>query len=137
MIVIPLQVVANILRVVMDKSGSFDGPNIWVSLVFTVVNAVSCFIVLLPIIWTTRDFEVADIRDWKAPISSKKYNLFSWYFFVVLLFVNFPNIMVLFEVIASYKYLWISVVVKISNIAFYVFSWYSFKPERNNPYLPL
>ncbi|PWA92919.1 hypothetical protein CTI12_AA075700 [Artemisia annua] len=109
MIVIPLQVVANIAQVVIDESGPYGQD------------------------WNLRE---AARTDGKAAVNLMKLTLFRQYYVVVICYIYFTRVVVYaLETITSYKYLWTSVVAaELATLAFYVFTGYNFKPEAHNPY---
>uniref|UniRef100_A0A5K1FC86 GOST seven transmembrane domain-containing protein n=1 Tax=Nymphaea colorata TaxID=210225 RepID=A0A5K1FC86_9MAGN len=55
MIVIPLQVVANIAHIVLDETGPFTQDWITWKLVFLLVDVICCCAVLFPIIWSIKN----------------------------------------------------------------------------------
>ncbi|PPS08621.1 hypothetical protein GOBAR_AA12017 [Gossypium barbadense] len=115
MIVIPLQVVANIAQVVIDETGPF---------------------MLFPIVWSIKNLREAAKTDGKAAVNLMKLTLFRQYYIVVICYIYFTRVVVYaLETITSYKYLWTSVVAgELATLAFYVFTGFKFKPEAHNPY---
>ncbi|KAK7848256.1 protein gpr107 [Quercus suber] len=105
MIVIPLQVVANIAQVAIDESGPFAQDWVTWKQIFLLVDVVCCCAVLFPIVWSIKNLREAARTDGKA------------------------------ATITSYRYLWTSVVAgELATLAFYVFTGLKFKPEAHNPY---
>ena len=136
MIVIPLQVVANIAQVVIDETGPFGQDWITWKQVFLLVDVVCCCAVLFPIVWSIKNLREAARTDGKAAVNLMKLTLFRQYYIVVICYIYFTRVVVLaLETITSYKYLWTSVVAgELATLAFYVFTGYKFKPEAHNPY---
>ncbi|XWS38143.1 hypothetical protein CRYUN_Cryun19dG0105000 [Craigia yunnanensis] len=132
MIVIPLQVVANIAQVVIDETGPFGQDWITWKQVFFLVDVLCCCVVLFPIVWSIK----AARTDGNAAVNLMKLTLFRQYYIVVISYIFFTRVVVYaLETIASYKYLWTSVVAgELATLAFYVFTGYKFKPEAHNPY---
>uniref|UniRef100_A0A803L5C6 Uncharacterized protein n=1 Tax=Chenopodium quinoa TaxID=63459 RepID=A0A803L5C6_CHEQI len=112
MIVIPLQVVANIAQVVIDETSPFNQD------------------------WNLRE---AARTDGKAAVNLMKLTLFRHYYIVVICYIYFTRVVVYaLETITSYRYLWTSVVAaELATLAFYVFTGYKFKPEAHNPYFAI
>ncbi|KAK9145789.1 hypothetical protein Sjap_005692 [Stephania japonica] len=110
MIVIPLQIVANIVQVVIDESGPYAQD------------------------WFT--WKQAARSDGKAAVNLMKLTLFRHYYIVVICYIYFTRVVVYaLGTITSYRYLWTSVVAgELATLAFYVFTGYKFRPEAHNPY---
>ncbi|GLT64624.1 hypothetical protein SLA2020_371050 [Shorea laevis] len=136
MIVIPLQVVANIAQVVIDETGPFGQDWITWKQVFLLVDVVCCCAVLFPIVWSIKNLREAARTDGKAAVNLMKLTLFRQYYIVVICYIYFTRVVVYaLETITSYKYLWTSEVAgELATLAFYVFTGYKFKPEAHNPY---
>ncbi|XP_051149402.1 protein CANDIDATE G-PROTEIN COUPLED RECEPTOR 7-like [Andrographis paniculata] len=135
--VIPLQVVANIAQVVIDESGPFDQDWITWKQIFLLVDVICCCAVLFPIVWSIKNLREAARTDGKAAVNLMKLTLFRQYYIVVVSYIYFTRVVVYaLETITSYKYVWTSVVAgELATLAFYVFTGYKFKPEPHNPYL--
>ncbi|KAG6407737.1 hypothetical protein SASPL_130734 [Salvia splendens] len=114
MIVIPLQVIANISQVVIDETGPFGQD--WIA-------------------WK-QVFLLVDVTDGKAAVNLMKLTLFRPHYIVVICYIYFTRVVVNgLETITSYKYFWTSVVAgELATLAFYAFTGYKFRPEVHNPY---
>ncbi|KAL3499100.1 hypothetical protein ACH5RR_041832 [Cinchona calisaya] len=136
MIVIPLQVVANIAQVVIDESSPFEQDWVTWKQVFLLVDVVCCCAVLFPIVWSIKNLREAARTDGKAAVNLMKLTLFRQYYVMVICYIYFTRVVVYaLETITSYRYLWTSVVAgELATLAFYVFTGYKFKPEAHNPY---
>lgn len=136
MIVIPLQIVANIAQVVIDESGPFEQDWVTWKQVFLLVDVICCCAVLFPIVWSIKNLREAARTDGKAAVNLMKLTLFRQYYVVVICYIYFTRVVVYaLETITSYRYLWTSVVAgELATLAFYVFTGYKFKPEAHNPY---
>ncbi|XP_030473730.2 protein CANDIDATE G-PROTEIN COUPLED RECEPTOR 7 [Syzygium oleosum] len=139
MIVIPLQVVANIAQVVLDETGPFGQESLTWKQVFLLVDVVCCCAVLFPIVWSIKNLREAARTDGKAAVNLMKLTLFRQYYIVVICYIYFTRVVVYaLETITSYKYLWTSVVAaELATLAFYVFTGYKFRPEAHNPYFAI
>ncbi|KAL8520556.1 hypothetical protein ACS0TY_011183 [Phlomoides rotata] len=136
MIVIPLQVVANIAQVVIDETSPFGQDWVTWKQVFLLVDVVCCCAVLFPIVWSIKNLREAAKTDGKAAVNLMKLTLFRQYYIVVICYIYFTRVVVYaLETITSYKYLWTSVVAgEVATLAFYIFTGYKFRPEAHNPY---
>lgn len=136
MIVIPLQVVANIAQVVIDESGPYGHDWVTWKQVFLLVDVVCCCAVLFPIVWSIKNLREAARTDGKAAVNLMKLTLFRHYYVVVICYIYFTRVVVYaLETITSYRYSWTSVVAaELATLAFFVFTGYKFKPEAHNPY---
>ncbi|XVF51200.1 hypothetical protein PTKIN_Ptkin04bG0165400 [Pterospermum kingtungense] len=139
MIVIPLQVVANIAQVVIDETGPYGHDWITWKQVFLLVDVVCCCAVLFPIVWSIKNLREAARTDGKAAVNLMKLTLFRQYYIVVICYIYFTRVVVYaLETITSYRYLWTSVVAgELATLAFYVFTGYKFRPEAHNPYFAI
>ncbi|KAF8412067.1 hypothetical protein HHK36_000020 [Tetracentron sinense] len=136
MIVIPLQVVANIAQVVIDENGPYAQDWVTWKQVFLLVDVVCCCAVLFPIVWSIKNLREAARTDGKAAVNLMKLTLFRHYYIVVICYIYFTRVVVYaLETITSYRYLWTSVVAaELATLAFYAFTGYKFRPEVHNPY---
>ncbi|KAL0409202.1 UNVERIFIED_CONTAM: protein CANDIDATE G-PROTEIN COUPLED RECEPTOR 7 [Sesamum radiatum] len=69
MIVIPLQVVANIAQVVIDETGPFRHEWVTWKQVFLLVDVICCCAVLFPIVWSIKNLREAARTDGKAAVN--------------------------------------------------------------------
>ncbi|KAI4387559.1 hypothetical protein MLD38_005381 [Melastoma candidum] len=136
MIVIPLQVIANIAQVVIDETSPYGQEWATWKQVFLLVDVVCCCAVLFPIVWSIKNLREAARSDGKAAVNLMKLTLFRQYYIVVICYIYFTRVVVYaLETITSYKYAWTSVVAaELGTLAFYVFTGYKFRPEVHNPY---
>ncbi|XP_038977735.1 protein CANDIDATE G-PROTEIN COUPLED RECEPTOR 7-like [Phoenix dactylifera] len=136
MVVIPLQVVANIAQVAIDESSPYARDWVNWKQVFLLVDVVCCCAVLFPIVWSIKNLREAARTDGKAAVNLMKLTLFRQYYVVVICYIYFTRVVVYaFVTITSYRYLWTSVVAgELATLAFYIFTGYKFKPEVHNPY---
>ncbi|GLJ47639.1 hypothetical protein SUGI_1006410 [Cryptomeria japonica] len=139
MIVIPLQVLANIAAVVIDEAGpSIQGWVTWKQL-FLLLDVICCCAVLFPIIWSIKHLREAAQTDGKAARSLMKLTLFRQYYIVVVSYIYFTRIVVFaLKTIISYQYSWTcDLTSELATLAFYIFTGYKFRPESHNPYFRL
>ncbi|OIS98916.1 PREDICTED: protein GPR107-like [Nicotiana attenuata] len=139
MIVIPLQVVANLAQVVIDETGPFSENSYTWKQVFLLVDIVCCCAVLFPIVWSIKNLREAAKTDGKAAVNLMKLTLFRQYYVIVICYIYFTRVVVYaLETITSYRYQWTSVVAaEAATLAFYVFTGYNFRPKAHNPYFAI
>ncbi|XP_059669757.1 protein CANDIDATE G-PROTEIN COUPLED RECEPTOR 7-like [Cornus florida] len=139
MIVIPLQVVANVAQVAIDESGPYGHDLYTWKQVFLLVDVICCCAVLFPIVWSIKNLREAAKTDGKAAVNLMKLTLFRQYYVIVICYIYFTRVVVYaLETITSYQYQWTSVVAsEFVTLGFYVFTGYNFRPEVHNPYFAL
>lgn len=137
MVVIPLQVFANIANVVIDETGPFAKDwTTWKQLLI-LVDIVCCCAVLFPIMWSIRDLKKASQTDGKAARTLVKLTLFRQYYIVLFVYIYFTRVVVYaLTTVTVYKYRWVSdCAAELASLSFYVFTGYKFSPTEQNPYL--
>ncbi|KAI5657552.1 hypothetical protein M9H77_26345 [Catharanthus roseus] len=139
MIVIPLQVVANIAQVVIDETGPFGENSYTWKKIFLLVDIICCCAVLFPIVWSIKNLREAAKMDGKAAVNLVKLTLFRQYYIVVISYIYFTRVVVYaLETITSYKFEWTGVVAaELATLAFYIFTGYNFRPKAHNPYFAI
>lgn len=139
MIVIPLQVIANVAQVIIDETGPYGQDSFTWKQVFLLVDVICCCAVLFPIVWSIKNLREAARTDGKAAASLMKLTLFRQYYIVVICYIYFTRVVVYaLETITSYQYQWTSVMAaELATVAFYVFTGYNFRPKVHNPYFAL
>nr|GMC64691.1 protein GPR107-like [Ipomoea batatas] len=138
-VVIPLQVVANVAQVVIDETGPFgESSDTWKQ-IFLLVDIVCCCAVLFPIVWSIKNLREAAKTDGKAAVNLMKLTLFRQYYIIVICYIYFTRVVVYaLETITSYRYQWTSVVAsELATLAFYVFTGFNFRPKTHNPYFAI
>ncbi|KAF8692864.1 hypothetical protein HU200_039221 [Digitaria exilis] len=137
MVVIPLQVIENLVLVVIGETGPTGKDWIVWNQVFLLVDVMCCCAVFFPIIWSIRGLREASKTDGKAARNLRKLTLFKRFYLVVVGYLYFTRIIVsAFLAVLNYKYQWgVNVAVEGASLAFYVFVFYNFKPVEKNPYL--
>uniref|UniRef100_A0A0D9VID8 Intimal thickness related receptor IRP domain-containing protein n=1 Tax=Leersia perrieri TaxID=77586 RepID=A0A0D9VID8_9ORYZ len=137
MIVIPLQVIENLLLVVIGETGPTGQDWIVWNQVFLLVDVICCCAVFFPIIWSIRSMREASKTDGKAALNLQKLTLFKRFYLVVVGYLYFTRIIAsAFLALLSYKYQWgVNVAIEAASFAFYLFVFYNFKPVGKNPYL--
>ncbi|OVA03564.1 Transmembrane receptor [Macleaya cordata] len=136
MIVIPLQVVANLASVVIGETGPFIKDWVTWNQVFLLVDIVCCCAIIFPIVWSIRSLRETSKTDGKAARNLAKLTLFRQFYIVVIGYLYFTRIVVYaLRTIAAYKYHWVSnAAEETASLAFYLVMFYMFRPVEKNEY---
>ncbi|XP_071707376.1 protein CANDIDATE G-PROTEIN COUPLED RECEPTOR 7-like [Rutidosis leptorrhynchoides] len=136
MIVIPLQVLANIASIVIGENGPFIKSWITWNQVFLLVDVICCCAILFPILWSIRSLRETSKTDGKAARNLAKLTLFRQFYVVVIGYLYFTRIIVFcLKTIASYKFQWVSNgAEEVASLVFYMVMFYMFRPVDNNEY---
>ncbi|KAL6998289.1 Protein CANDIDATE G-PROTEIN COUPLED REPTOR 7 [Sarracenia purpurea var. burkii] len=139
MIVIPLQVLANVASIVIGETGPFIKDWVTWNQVFLLVDIVCCCAIIFPIVWSIRSLRETSKTDGKAARNLAKLTLFRQFYIVVIGYLYFTRIVVFaLKTIAAYKYQWVSnAAEEIASLAFYVVMFYMFRPVEKNEYFVL
>ncbi|KAH7842791.1 hypothetical protein Vadar_009310 [Vaccinium darrowii] len=139
MIVIPLQVLANVASVVIGETGPFIKDWVTWNQVFLLVDIVCCCAIIFPIVWSIRSLRETSKTDGKAARNLAKLTLFRQFYIVVIGYLYFTRIVVFaLKTIAAYKYQWVSnAAEEIASLAFYIVMFYMFRPVEKNEYFAL
>ncbi|XP_069460515.1 protein GPR108-like isoform X2 [Ambystoma mexicanum] len=139
MIVLPLQVLANVAYIIMESSetGTSDYA-LWTQIVF-LVDLICCGAILFPVIWSIRHLQEASSTDGKAAMNLAKLKLFRHYYIMIVCYIYFTRIIaILLKVTVSFQLQWLhEMLVEVSTLVFFVLTGYKFRPASNNPYLQL
>lgn len=136
-IVVPLQVIVNILRAVVDtmKRGS-SGWLAWTDVLY-LIDIVCCIIVMLPIVWSVQHLKRLADADTRASRNLKRLAMFRNFYFLVMTYIYVTRIFVaLIQAVVPYHLTYLgSVFQQLVGLAFYVIVGYTFRPGSENPYL--
>lgn len=139
MIVIPLQVLANIASIVIGETGPFIKDWVTWNQVFLLVDIICCCAIIFPIVWSIRSLRETSKTDGKAARNLAKLTLFRQFYIVVIGYLYFTRIVVFaLKTISAYKYQWVSSAAEeIASLVFYVIMFYMFRPVERNEYFAL
>lgn len=139
MIVIPLQVLANVASIVIGETGPFIKDWVTWNQVFLLVDIVCCCAIIFPIVWSIRSLRETSKTDGKAARNLSKLTLFRQFYVVVIGYLYFTRIVVFaLRTIAAYKYQWVSnAAEEVASLAFYLVIFYMFRPVEKNEYFVL
>ena len=134
MIVIPLQVIENLVLVVIGETGPTGRDwTVW-NQNFLLVDVICCCAVFFPIYGPSAACERPPRQ---TACNLKKLTLFERFYLVVFGYLYFTRIIVsAFLAVLSYRYKWgVNVGVEAASFAFYLFVFYNFQPMERNQYL--
>ncbi|XP_058738173.1 protein CANDIDATE G-PROTEIN COUPLED RECEPTOR 7-like [Vicia villosa] len=139
MIVIPLQVLANLASVVIGETGPFIKDWVTWNQVFLLVDIICCCAIIFPIVWSIRSLRETSKTDGKASRNLAKLTLFRQFYIVVIGYLYFTRIVVFaLRTIAAYKYQWVSnAAEETASLVFYIVMFYMFRPVEKNEYFVL
>ncbi|KAJ1391330.1 Lung seven transmembrane receptor-like [Sesbania bispinosa] len=139
MVVIPLQVLANLASVIIGETGPFIKDWVTWNQVFLLVDIICCCAIIFPIVWSIRSLRETSKTDGKAARNLAKLTLFRQFYIVVIGYLYFTRIVVFaLKTIAAYKYQWVSnLAEETASLAFYVVMFYMFRPVERNEYFVL
>ncbi|KAK2647636.1 hypothetical protein Ddye_015125 [Dipteronia dyeriana] len=139
MIVIPLQVLANVASVVIGETGPFIKDWVTWNQMFLLVDIICCCAIIFPIVWSIRSLRETSKTDGKAARNLAKLTLFRQFYIVVIGYLYFTRIVVFaLKTIAAYKYQWVSnAAEETASLAFYMVIFYMFRPVERNEYFAL
>ncbi|EFJ50954.1 hypothetical protein VOLCADRAFT_80028 [Volvox carteri f. nagariensis] len=139
MIVIPLQVFANIAIIITEE----ESPSVkdWFTWrdVFHLVDIICCCAILFPIVWSIKHLREASQTDGKAARNLERLTLFRQFYVMVVVYIYVTRIVVyLLKSTMQYEFSWVSTAVEeLVTLAFYVWTATKFRPTNENPYLKL
>lgn len=137
LIVIPLQVMANIASAVIGETSPAQWQwAVW-NRVFFLVDVICCCAVFFPIVWSITSLGEASKTDGKAARNLEKLTLFRQFYVVVVGYLYFTRIFgAALEDVVNYRSRWVvNLTVELVSLGFYVFVFYNFRPVERNPYL--
>ncbi|KAG8085846.1 hypothetical protein GUJ93_ZPchr0010g8100 [Zizania palustris] len=139
MVVIPLQVMANIAAAVIGETGPFMQGWVTWNQILLFVDVACCCAVLFPVVWSMRSLRETSKTDGKAAQTLSKLTLFRQFYIVVIGYLYFTRIVVYaLKTIANYQFRWVSILAEeVATLAFYLFMFYTFRPAERNKYFSL
>ncbi|CAK1588495.1 unnamed protein product [Parnassius mnemosyne] len=136
MIVIPLQVVANVAEIIIAESEEGAAEhNAWRDL-FIFVDLLCCGAISFPVVWSIRHLQDASSTDGKAAINLRKLKLFRHFYIMVVCYIYFTRIIVsVLKILVPFQYSWIDEMFReMATFVFFVMTGYKFRPAAANPY---
>ncbi|XP_044731756.1 protein GPR107 [Chrysoperla carnea] len=139
MIVIPLQVLANVADIIIAESEEGDMEHkTWLN-IFVLVDLMCCGAILFPVVWSIRHLQEASQTDGKAAINLRKLKLFRHFYIMIVCYIYFTRIIVyLLRITVPFQYEWLDEMFKeMATYVFFVLTGYKFRPASANPYFML
>ncbi|XP_047543710.1 protein GPR107 [Vanessa atalanta] len=136
MIVIPLQVVANVAEIIIAESEEGAAEhNAW-RILFIFVDMLCCGAIMFPVVWSIHHLEDSSTTDGKAAVNLRKLKLFRHFYVMILCYIYFTRIIVtILENTVPFQYSWIDEMFReMATFVFFVMTGYKFRPAAANPY---
>ncbi|KAI4499433.1 hypothetical protein M0802_005329 [Mischocyttarus mexicanus] len=139
MIVIPLQVLANVAEIIIEEGEEGDIENKTWRDVFILVDLLCCGAISFPIVWSIRHLQEAAHTDGKAAVNLRKLKLFRHFYIMILGYIYFTRfIAYLLKSTVPFQYEWLDEMSReIATHIFFVLTGYKFRPASANPYFTL
>lgn len=139
MIVIPLQVLANVAEIIIEESEEGDIEHKTWRDVFILVDLVCCGAILFPVVWSIRHLQEAAHTDGKAAVNLRKLKLFRHFYIMIVCYIYFTRIIVyLLKITVPFQYEWLDEMFReMATYVFFVLTGYKFRPASANPYFTL
>lgn len=136
MVVIPLQVLANIAEIIIAESEEGDVEHGTWREIFILVDLLCCGAILFPVVWSIRHLHEASTTDGKAAISLKKLKLFRQFYIMIVCYIYFTRIIVyLLKITVAFQYAWLDEMFhEMATYVFFVLTGYKFRPLPQHPY---
>ncbi|XP_058064342.1 protein GPR107 [Anopheles bellator] len=136
MIVIPLQVLANVSEIIIAESDEGDKEyNTWTDILM-LVDLLCCGAILFPVVWSIRHLQEAAGTDGKAAINLRKLKLFRQFYIMIVCYIYFTRIIIiLLKITVAFQYAWLDEMFKqMATYVFFVLTGYKFRPVSQHPY---
>ncbi|KAI3520204.1 hypothetical protein L1887_09477 [Cichorium endivia] len=136
MIVIPLQVIANIASIVIGETGPFIENWVNWNQLLLLVDLICCCAILLPIFWSIRSLRETSKTDGKAARILAKLSLFKQFYVLVIGYLYFTRLVVYsLKTISAYKFEWVANgAEEVASLGFYIVMFHMFRPVDKNEY---
>lgn len=139
MIVIPLQVLANVSYIIMESTEEGTTEyGLWKEILF-LVDLLCCGAILFPVVWSIRHLQEASATDGKAAINLVKLKLFRHYYVMIVCYIYFTRIIaILIKITVPFQLKWLyQLLDEVATFVFFILTGYKFRPASDNPYLLL
>ncbi|CAD7090007.1 unnamed protein product [Hermetia illucens] len=136
MIVIPLQVLANVAEIIIAESEEGDAEHRTWRYIFIFVDLLCCGAILFPVVWSIRHLDDASATDGKAAINLRKLKLFRQFYIMIVCYIYFTRIIVyLLKITVAFQYVWLDEMFReMATYVFFVLTGYKFRPASAHPY---
>ncbi|XP_075229831.1 protein GPR107 isoform X3 [Lycorma delicatula] len=135
MIVIPLQVLANVASIIIDESEESGIEPQTLLDVFMLVDLLCCGVILCSVLWSIRRLREASHTDGTAAINLRKLKLFQHFYIMIVCYLYFTRIIVyLLQMTVPFQYEWLDEMFKeMVTYVFFVMTGYKFRPASAKP----
>ncbi|XP_033221478.1 protein GPR107 isoform X2 [Belonocnema kinseyi] len=139
MIVIPLQVLANVAEIIIEESEEGDIEHKTWRDVFILVDLLCCGAIMFPVVWSIRHLQEAAHTDGKAVVNLRKLKLFRHFYIIIVCYIYITRIIVyLMKITVPFQYEWLDEMFReMATYVFFVLTGYKFRPASANPYFTL
>ncbi|XP_035214469.1 protein GPR107-like [Stegodyphus dumicola] len=139
MIVIPLQVLANVAKIIMEESEEGESQHYTWREIFILVDLICCGAILFPVVWSIRHLQEASQTDGKAAINLEKLKLFRHFYVMIVCYIYFTRkIVYLLKITVPFQYEWLDEVFReAATFTFFIVTGINFQPTTSNPYFRL
>ncbi|KAJ8682091.1 hypothetical protein QAD02_017883 [Eretmocerus hayati] len=139
MIVIPLQILANVAGIIIEESEEGDVELRNWRFIFILVDFVCCGAIMFPVVWSIRHLQEAAHMDGKAAANLRKLQLFKHFYIMIVAYIYFTRVIVyLLRVTVPFQYQWLDEMFReMATFVFFVLTGYKFRPASANPYFTL
>ncbi|XP_063698631.1 protein GPR107 [Culicoides brevitarsis] len=139
MIVIPLQVLANVAEIIIAESEEGDKEHSTWRDIFILVDLLCCGCILFPVVWSIRHLQDASATDGKAAINLRKLKLFRQFYIMIVCYIYFTRIIIyLLKITVAFQYAWLDEFFReMATFIFFVLTGYKFRPVSQHPYFTM
>lgn len=136
MIIIPLQVLANIADIILAESEEGDIEHRTWADILIMVDLICCGAILFPVVGSIKHFQEASTTDGKAAINLRKLKLFRQFYIMVVGYIYFTRIIVyLLRVTVPFQLAWMDEMFReMATFVFFASTGYKFRPASAHPY---
>lgn len=137
MIVVPLQVLANIASIVIGVTGPYTQDWVLWNQIFLLADVSCCCAIIFAMVRSMCCLRETSNTDGKAAKNLAKLPVFRKFFVLVIVYLLFMRIFVVaLKVNVDYKYQWVSnAAEEIASLAFCSLMFYMFRPMERNEYI--
>lgn len=136
MIVIPLQILANIAQIILAEGEEGDKEHrTWTHILYF-VDLLCCGAILFPVVWSIRHLQEASATDGKAATSLRKLKLFRQFYIMIVCYIYVTRIVAyLLRITVAFQYGWLDEMFReMATYVFFVLTAYKFRPSGTHSY---
>lgn len=136
MIVIPLQILANIAQIILAEGEEGDKEHrTWTHILYF-VDLLCCGAILFPVVWSIRHLQEASRTDGKAATNLRKLKLFRQFYIMIVCYIYVTRIVAyLLRITVPFQYGWLDEMFReMATYVFFVLTAYKFRPTGTHPY---